>query len=131
MTEKYPLPDYAISAWVVGDSLMIAFPGTITEQGHTIKLPASAGGLAAAVTIMKDRAAAKDLRLGNLGTPTQYDIEARAGAAFGRAVRKLREEKEAAIAERNERKLAEHTAKVRRATRERDEAAEFLKELGL
>lgn len=132
MTDKYPLPSYAVSAWVVGDNLMIAFPGTgPSGQGHTIKLPASAGGLQAAITIMKDRAAAQDMRLGNRGTPTQYEIEARAGAAFGKAVRKLREEREAMIAERNERKMQEHTAKVRRAEREAAEAKEFLKELGL
>lgn len=129
--DKYPLPCYAISAWVVGDSLMIAFPGTVSEQGHTIKLPASAGGLQAAITIMRDRASAESLKLGNRGTPTQWDIEARAGAAFGRATRKLREEKEAKVAENNARKLSEHTARVRRAEREREEAAEFLRELGL
>lgn len=129
--DKYPLPAYAVSMWVVGDSLMIAFPGTVTEQGHTIKLPASAGGLQAAVNIMRERSRAQDLRLGNRGTPTQHEIEARAGAAFGKAVRKEREAREAAVTERNERKLAEHTAKVRRAERERKEAATFLKELGL
>jgi hypothetical protein len=129
--DKYPLPDYAVSMWVVGDSIMIAFPGTVSEQGHTIKLPASEGGLRAAISIMKDRAVAQNLRIGNAGTPTQHDIERQAGKAWGAVSRRLREAKEAMIAERNERKLAEHTAKVRRAEREAKEAREFLKELGL
>lgn len=127
----YPLPAYAVSAWVAGDSLMIAFPGTVSEQGHTIKLPASAGGMAAAINIMKERARAEDLRIGNAGTPTQYSIEQRAGIAYGKAVRRLRQEEAEAIAEKNEAKLKAHTAKVRRAEREKAEAAEFLKELGL
>lgn len=131
MSDKYPLPSYAVSAWVAGDSLMIAFPGTVTEQGHTIKLPASAGGLQAAINIMKERARAEDLRIGNAGTPTQYTLEQRAGMAYGKAVRRLRAEEETALAERNEEKLKAHTAKVRRAEREKTEAAEFLKELGL
>lgn len=127
----YPLPAYAVSAWVAGDSLMIAFPGTVSEQGHTIKLPASEGGLRAAINIMKERARAEDLRIGNAGTPTQYTLEQRAGMAYGKAVRKLRAEEELAVAEKNEAKLKAHTAKVRRAEREKAEAAEFLKELGL
>lgn len=131
MPDKYPLPAYAVSAWVAGDSLFIAFPGSVSEQGHTITLPASEGGLRAAVNILKDRSRAEDLRIGNAGTPTQYSIEQRAGIAWGRATRKLREEEAALVAEKNEAKLAEHTAKVRRAKREKDEAEEFLKELGL
>lgn len=131
MAESYPLPSYAVSMWVTGDSLMVAFPGTVSEKGHTIKLPASAGGLDAAIRIMKDRAAAADLRLGNAGTPTQYDIERAAGRAWGAAAKTLRKAREAEIVERNERKLAEHTAKVRRAEREKAKATEFLKELGL
>jgi hypothetical protein len=73
--DKYPLPEYAVSVWVAGDNLMVAFPGTVSERGHTIKLPASATGLSTAITIMKERAQARSLFLGNRGTPTQYEIE--------------------------------------------------------
>jgi len=118
MSDKYPLPSYAVSAWIAGDSLMIAFPGTVTEQGHTIKLPASAGGLAAAIRIMRDRAEAQDLRVGNRGTPTQWEMEKL--AAWGKALKRDKEEK-----------IAKLEAKRAKAARERDEAAEFLKELGL
>lgn len=131
MSEPYPLPSYACSVWVVGDHLMIAFPGVGTTKGHTIKLPASAGGLQAAINIMKERERSADRRIGNAGSPTQYDIERQAGAAWGKATRMLREAAEAKAAEKNEKKLAEHTAKMRRLAREKTEAEEFLKELGL
>ncbi len=73
--DKYPLPDYAVSVWVAGDDLMIAFPSSRTERGHTIKLPASAGGLKAAITILKARSAERSHLLGERGTPTQYEME--------------------------------------------------------
>jgi hypothetical protein len=76
VSEKYPLPDYAVNVWVAGDNIMVAFPGTVTEQGHTIKLPASAAGFQTIVRILRDRSTARDLRLGNAGTPSQYDLEA-------------------------------------------------------
>lgn len=110
-TDKYPLPSYAVSAWIVGDSLMIAFPGSLSEQGHTIKLPASAGGLQAAINIMKDRARASDLRVGNKGTPTQWDIERL--AALNKALD------------------ADNAAKRAESEAARLKANEFLKELGL
>lgn len=117
--DKYPLPSYAVSVWVAGDSLMVAFPGTVTEQGHTIKLPASEGGLRAAISIMKERSRAESLRIGNAGTPTQWDTD-RQMAHWGRMLRLD------AIA-----KVAKHEAKMAEAKREKAEAEEFLKELGL
>lgn len=117
--DKYPLPAYAVSMWVVGDNLMIAFPGTITEQGHTIKLPASEGGLRAAISIMKDRATAESLRIGNRGTPTQWDTDKQM-AHWGRMLKADADEK-----------VAKHERKMAEARKEREEAEEFLKELGL
>lgn len=74
---EYPLPSYAASIWVASDSLMLAFPGQGPEaRGHTIRLPLSAGGLQAAIAILKDRAQAQDLRLSQRGTPSQYEAEA-------------------------------------------------------
>ena len=129
--DKYPLPAYACSVWVAGDNLMVAFPGTVTEQGHTIKLPCSENGLKTVIKILRDRALARDLRLGNDGTPSQWTAEQLAGRAWGTVAKRQREEREARIAEENERKLREHTARTRRQARERAEADEFLKELGL
>lgn len=117
--DKYPLPEYAVNMWVAGDSLMVAFPGTVSEQGHTIKLPASAGGLQAAINIMKERARAASLRIGNKGTPTQWDADAIL-AHWGKMAKV-----------ENDEKIAKHEAKIAQARREREEAETFLKELGL
>ena len=73
--DKYPLPDYAVSVWIAGDNLMVAFPGQGTDRGHTIKLPASQAGLATAIKIMRERETAKDLRLSAKGTPTKWEVE--------------------------------------------------------
>lgn len=76
MPETYPLPSYAISLWVAGDDLWLAFPGQGPEgKGHSVRLPASLAGMQTAVSILRDRATAKDLKLGARGTPTQYELE--------------------------------------------------------
>lgn len=76
MPETYPIPSYACNLWVSGDDLWIAFPGQGPEgKGHSIRLPASTAGLATAISILKERATAQDLKLGNRGTPTQYEVE--------------------------------------------------------
>lgn len=108
--DKYPLPSYAVSVWAAGDSLMVAFPGIATEQGHTIKLPLSPAGLKTAITILAERQAASDLRLSQRGTPTQYEVEN--DARYKALVRARQKEKAYTAAE-----IAE--------------ADEFLKELGL
>lgn len=114
MSDRYPLPSYAVSAWVVGDDLFIAFPSSRTERGHTIKLPASAGGLHAAITIMKARAAETSHLLGERGTPTAYEMET--ALSSDKRYAEWLKAMSAASAEK---------------VKERDEAAEFLKELGL
>ena len=76
MTERYPIPSHAASFWIAGDDLWIAFPGQGPEErGHSIRLPASAAGMATAIQIMKERAQARSLRLSNPGTPSQYEVE--------------------------------------------------------
>jgi hypothetical protein len=108
---KYPIPAYAASFWIAGDSLMIAFPGQGPEEhGHTVKFPASEGGLRAAITVLKDRAQARDLRLSNRGTPSQYEVE------------NDKRYKAFVMAQKAEKKAAIET---------REEAEAFLKELGL
>lgn len=114
MTDRYPLPDYAVSMWVVGDDLLVAFPSSRTEKGHTIKLPVSSGGLHAAITIMKARAAERSHLLGERGTPTAYEME-NALSSDARYAAWLK----AMNADRAENAKA------------KEEATEFLKELGL
>lgn len=100
MPEAYPLPAHAASFWVSGDDLWIAFPGQGPEErGHSVRLPASPAGLAAAITILKDRAEhGRDLKLGNRGTPTQYEIEN--DKRYRALVRARAEEREASLEER-------------------------------
>lgn len=76
MPEPYPLPAHAASFWIAGDDLWIAFPGQGPEErGHSVRLPASVAGLATAIAILKERSVATSLKLGNRGTPTQYELE--------------------------------------------------------
>ncbi len=76
MPELYPLPSYAVSLWIAGDDLWLAFPGQGPEgKGHSVRLPASVAGFASAVSILRERAQAKSLKLGEPGTPTQYELE--------------------------------------------------------
>lgn len=76
MAEFYPIPSYAVSLWVAGDDLWLAFPGQGPEgKGHSVRLPASLAGMQTAVALLRDRSQAKDLKLGNRGTPTQYELE--------------------------------------------------------
>jgi len=74
----YPVPAYAATIWVSGDNLMVTFPPQKGERSHTISLPISEGGLKTAVQIFRDRAHASDLRIANVGTPTQYQVESAA-----------------------------------------------------
>lgn len=76
MPETYPIPAHAASFWIAGDDLWIAFPGQGPEgKGHSVRLPASVAGLQTAIAILRERSQATSLRLGNRGTPTQYELE--------------------------------------------------------
>lgn len=74
MPESYPIPSHAASFWIAGDVLWIAFPPQGPEaRGSSIRLPANEHGLATAIAILKSRV--KPTRLGERGTPSQYDLE--------------------------------------------------------
>lgn len=126
MPEPYPLPAHAASFWIAGDDLWIAFPGQGPEErGHSIRMPASPAGLHTAIQIMKARSEANDLRLGNKGTPTQYDLEA--GKAWGAVQRRWNIEDDARAREI----LAEKAATAAERAEAREQAKADLKELGL
>lgn len=93
----YSLPSHAASFWVSGDDLWIAFPGLGPEErGHSIRLPASVAGLKTAIDILKARAEAPSHKLGDRGTPTQYELEQdRKYGAILEAMRGARESTEA------------------------------------
>jgi len=130
MPEPYPIPSYACNLWVAGDDLWIAFPGQGPEgRGHSIKLPASATGLKVAIDILRERAQAERLEIGNRGTPTQYEVEA--GKAWGKVTKRLREEHEADITAKIEEKAAAARRKARAEAKAKAQAEAELAELGL
>lgn len=97
MPESYPIPSHAASFWIAGDDLWIAFPPQGPEaRGSSIRLPANEHGLATAIAILKSRV--KPTRLGERGTPSQYDLES--DKKFAAWLRAMDEGKEATAAER-------------------------------
>lgn len=132
MAERYPLPDYAVSVWVAGDNLMVAFPGRGPEgKGHTIILPVSEHGLKTAINILKDRAQAERLEIGHDGTPAQYTVEQHAGRAWGTVAKRLREERETRLAQEIEDRVKYNAARERAKAKAKAAAARELEELGL
>lgn len=97
MPEQYPIPSHAASFWVSGDDLWITFPPQGPEaRGSSVRLPASVAGLQTAISILKSRV--EPTRLGERGTPTQYDLET--DKKFAAWLRAMDEGKEATAAER-------------------------------
>lgn len=97
MPESYPIPSHAASFWIAGDDLWIAFQPHASEAcGSSIHLPANEHGLATAIAILKSRV--KPTRLGERGTPSQYDLET--DKKFSAWLRAMDEDKEATAAER-------------------------------
>lgn len=132
MPESYPLPAHAASFWIAGPDLWIAFPGQGPEgKGHSIRLPASVAGLATAIQILKDRAQAESLKIGNDGTPSQYTAEQYAGRAWGTVNKRLREEREAKKLKTVEEEAAYRARKEKHRAEERARAKAELEELGL
>lgn len=102
MPESYPIPSHAASFWIAGDDLWIAFPAQGPEaRGSSIHLPANEHGLATAIAILKSRV--KPTRLGERGTPSQYDLET--DKKFAAWLCAMNEGKEATAAERAQAKI--------------------------
>src|SRR5438309_159855 len=132
MPETYPLPSYAISLWVAGDDLWLAFPGQGPEgKGHSVRLPVSKSGLKVAINILRDRAKAESLKIGHDGTPTQYTVEQYAGRAWGTVSKRMREEREVRLAKEIEDRVQYNAARERAKAKAKARAAAELAELGL
>lgn len=73
---EYPLPHYAVSVWLSGDKLMIAYPPLPDHtKGHTIVLPATPAGFAILADSLKERQREGYQKIGTKATPIQYDID--------------------------------------------------------
>jgi hypothetical protein len=105
---SYPLPSYAASIWLDGETLWLAFPSA-SGRGHKVYLSADQYGLTCALRILREReihgGAAK---LNEPSAPSQALLDMYANALL-RNQRVNKDKKQ-------------ETAK---------EAAEFLKEIGL
>lgn len=104
----YPLPSHAISVWLAGDTLWARFPPTTPGgKGHSAPFPATPEGFALALSILRERATANyTMTIGTRAAPVRYDLEKIAQA------------------------LKEGTTYAKKK-REKEEADEFLKEIGL
>ena len=66
-------PKEAAYIWIKGDQIMVAFPGTVVADGHTVPFPASIKGLEAILAILRNRASRTDFA--SRGAPTRYAVE--------------------------------------------------------
>lgn len=110
----YPLPQHAAYIWTVGDEILIGLPPTTPEgRGHTVRLPASAAGMARVLQLLRERERAERFTVGEKSCPTQVDLEHMANALMRSA------------------KLEAHRNAMAEKAAERAEATELLKLVGL
>ncbi len=110
----YPIPSYACSIWLAGDSLWLAFPPLAQgEHGHSVPFPATERGLELILNTLRQRRLG-ERSLGEAGSPTRYQIERSLvnDANYNVLIGAIAQSKEA-------------------QRREREEAGKFLEELGL
>jgi hypothetical protein len=106
MPEHYPVPSYAVYAWLAGDRLVLGLPPRKGfEKGHSVSIPLTNEKWSAVLLdILRERG--REVRpLGTKSTPVQYDLD--------NILKHLREARE-----------SERRAK-------KAEARDFLKEIGL
>lgn len=110
----YPLPGYAAYIWVAGDEIKLVLPSPLDAPAHTITLPNNDKGLARALAILREREHEPQSTIGKAAAPTQHmtDRALANDAKYNAWLRTMREQSD-------ERKA------------EREEAEQFLKEIGL
>ncbi len=94
---KYPLPSYAASIYIAGDTLWLGLPSWNGEdRGHSVPIPATQAGLAELLRILqareREQKSIEKKQGGGIGTdasPTRGQIEA--ALARREAFRKARE----------------------------------------
>lgn len=72
----YPAPHHAAYVWAADGRLRVAFEGTEGARGHTLDFDLTERGITALYRTLCERAAHGRTKLGQPGTPTQYDIDA-------------------------------------------------------
>lgn len=72
----YPLPSHCVALWTAGETLWVRFPPTQGhDRGHVVALHASVEGLKNLLVILRQREASPNPKIGQPGSPTQYDLE--------------------------------------------------------
>ena len=110
----YPIPSYAASIWLVGDTIWLGFPPLGDGvQSHSAPFPANERGLALLLSTLRERGRGS-LNIGLKGSPTRYQIERQLvqDAKYNGLLKAMKEAK----AKQDE---------------EKEKAIAFLKELGL
>ena len=69
----YPLPSYAASIWLEGDTVWLGLPGE--TRGHSVPVPATVEGLAQVLRILASREKAQRATIGTDAAPTRHMIE--------------------------------------------------------
>jgi hypothetical protein len=74
----YPIPSYALNAWLAGDKIHINFPPTDGHsRSHSVVLPADERGMKVLLALMKERQQAEyTLTVATAAAPVQYDVDA-------------------------------------------------------
>lgn len=70
----YPVPSYAASIWVTGDTLWLGFASPINGHAHSVPFPATDKGLKLAMTTLHEREKGR-LLISQRGAPTRYEVE--------------------------------------------------------
>lgn len=119
----YPPPANAVTMWVNGDKLCVAFPPSPgKDKGHTVVLMNDLDGMKNLLAIMNARAKADHLSLGHVGTPTQYDLESKQKILDAFGARLIRDDKARIKAEKAE---AKRKLELERHLQQRKEDAEL------
>ena|SRR5215469_13241543 len=72
--DDYPIPAYAVYAWVVGDKLHVCFPPTVGTKSHTVLFPTTDKGMALFLSTMRERKPGQ-FTIGTRAEPTTYQVE--------------------------------------------------------
>lgn len=70
----YPIPSYAVYAWIVGDRLAVQFPPVIGSKSHTVHFPASPKGMALLLDSLRERSRGA-VTISTRGALTSYQVE--------------------------------------------------------
>lgn len=75
MRDEYPVPGYAVTAWIAKGKLHVCFPPTVGTKAHTVLFPTTDKGMKLFLKVMQERPSNARLTISAPGEPTSYQIE--------------------------------------------------------